>query len=69
MRPGHWAERACIETEARKLAHSGQHTGWRSIERALRDWSAFTQVPFVFRNEWTRSELDRLCRQALLQRK
>jgi hypothetical protein len=69
MRPGHLAERGRIETEARKLAHSGQHSGWRSIERALMSRGTFCQVSYVFRNAWTRSELNRLCQQAQLQRK
>jgi hypothetical protein len=68
MRAGMTAQRARIESEARKLARSGQHTGWRSIERALLDQSGFTQVPYVFANEWTRSELDRLCLEARLRR-
>ena len=69
MRPGHWAERGRIETEAPKLAHSGQHSGWRSIERALMKLGRFCQVSYVFHNAWTRSELNRLCIQARLQRK
>jgi hypothetical protein len=64
MRAGMPAQRARIETEARKLAHSGEHSGWRSSERALITRSEFSQVPYVFRNDWTRSELDRLCLQA-----
>lgn len=69
MKAGMAAERARIETEARKLAWSGEHSSWRSIERALLGRDCFTQVPLVFRNAWTRAELDRLCRQAQLQPK
>ena len=68
MKAGMLAQRARIEREARKLAHSGHHSGWRSIERALMSRS-LTQLPYVFANAWTRSELDRLCGQAQLLRK
>jgi hypothetical protein len=69
MRAGMHAQRAQIESEARKLARSGQHYGWRSIERALLEQGRFSQVPNVFANAWTRSELDRLCQQAQRLRK
>jgi len=62
------AQRARVETEARKLARSGEYAGWRSIERVLLAQS-FTQVSYVFANLWTRSELDQLCQQAQLRRK
>jgi hypothetical protein len=68
MRAGIAAERARIESEARRLARSGQHTGWRSIERVLLA-GPFTRVPFVFANAWTRYELDRLCQKAQLRGK
>jgi hypothetical protein len=69
MRAGIAAQRARIESEARKLARSGEHSRWRSIERALAARTDFTEVPYVFANAWTRAELDRLCRQAALQQK
>jgi hypothetical protein len=70
MQPGYWAQRASIESEARRLARSGEHSSWRSIERALLARDHFTRVsPYVFANAWTRSELDRLCLQARLYRK
>ncbi|HEY7246986.1 MAG TPA: hypothetical protein VH678_24195 [Xanthobacteraceae bacterium] len=69
MKAGMLAERARIETEARKLGWSGEYGGWRSIERALLGQGRFTQVPYVFANLWTRSELDRVCREARLRRK
>jgi hypothetical protein len=69
MEAGMQAERARIETEARKLARSGEYSSWRSVERALLARTCLTQVPCVFANAWTRSELDRLCRQAQLYRK
>jgi hypothetical protein len=55
--------------EARKLARSGEYSSWRSVERALLSRTCLTQVPYVFANAWTRSELDRLCRPAQLYRK
>jgi hypothetical protein len=64
MRPHQRAERARIETQARKLAHSGRHGGWRSIERALMSRGGFSELAYVFANKWTRFELDRLCLQA-----
>jgi hypothetical protein len=69
MRAGIAAERARVESEARRLANSGDYTGWHSIERALLDQNYFAQVPYVLGNEWTQSELDRLCRLARLRRK
>jgi hypothetical protein len=69
MRAGIAAERARVESEARRLAHSGDYTGWRSIERALLTQNCFTQVSYILGNEWTQSELDRLCHLARLRRK
>jgi hypothetical protein len=54
---------ARIETEARTLARSGQYLSSRSIELALVG-RGFVEVPLLFRNPWTCSELDRLCQQA-----
>ena len=54
---------ANVETEARKLARSGEHRGFASIQAALLE-RGFTEAVAVFRNRWTRSELDRLCDQA-----
>lgn len=54
---------AYIETEARRLARSGSHYGWRSIESALLDRN-LTGVRKVFANRWTQFELDRLCAKA-----
>jgi hypothetical protein len=54
---------ARIETEARTLARSGQYFSSRSIRLALVA-SGFVEAPLLFRNLWTRSELDRLCQQA-----
>jgi hypothetical protein len=64
MRPGMAEERARVESEARRLAHSGEHDGWWSIKLALLAQGQFTQVSYVFKNPWTCSELDRLCQQA-----
>jgi hypothetical protein len=49
-----------IETEARKLARSGQHRWSSSIEMALLA-QGYRDTPRVFANRWTQYELDRLC--------
>jgi hypothetical protein len=68
LRLGVAEERARIESEARKLARSGEHSRWWSIQLALLAQGRFTQVPRVFANKWTCSELDRLCQQAKARR-
>jgi hypothetical protein len=55
---------AQIETEARKLARSGDHRSFRSIQAALLA-RGLPKVPKVFANRWTCTELDRLCEQTL----
>ena len=55
---------AQIETEARRLARSGEYRGFRSIQAALLA-RGLPKVPKVFANRWTCTELDRLCEQAL----
>jgi hypothetical protein len=57
-------EVAQIETEARKLARSGNHRSFRSIQAALLA-RGLPKVPKVFANRWTCTELDRLCEQTL----
>ena len=52
---------AVIETEARALARSGNYLNARSIEMALLVQGYRDDVPKVFANRWTQSELDRLC--------
>jgi hypothetical protein len=69
MRAGVKEERARIESEARKLARSGEHNGWWSIQAALLTQGRFTQISYVFGNLWTCLELDRLCQKAQLQNK
>ena len=54
---------ARIETEARRLAWSGQHKSFSSIEMALL-MQGYEEAPKVCANPWTRSELNRLCDQA-----
>jgi hypothetical protein len=54
---------ARIETEARKLAWSGQYQGSSSIEMALLS-RGYREAPQIFANLWTQYELDRLCDQA-----
>jgi hypothetical protein len=69
MPAGVGEERARIESEARRLARSGEHGGWWSIRAALFAQGRFTQIPYVFGNLWTCSELDRLCQEAQLRHK
>jgi hypothetical protein len=66
MPAGVGEERARVESEARRLARSGEHSGWWSIQAALLAQGRFTQIPRFFANAWTCSELDRLCQQAKL---
>jgi hypothetical protein len=69
MLAGVGEERARIESKARRLARSGEHSGWWSIQAALLAQGRFTQIPYVFGNPWTCSELDRLCQEAHLRHK
>ena len=69
MLAGLGEERARIESEARRLARSGEHGGWWSIQAALLAQRRFTQIPRIFANAWTCSELDRLCQEARLRHK
>ncbi len=64
IQSGKTGKRAIIESEARKLARSGQYHTFRSIEAALLA-RGFDEVRAVFRNRWTCFELDRICQQAL----
>jgi hypothetical protein len=68
MPAGAREERARIESEARNLARSGEHSGWWSIQLALLAQRRFTQLPYIFGNLWTCSELDRLCQEAKARR-
>jgi hypothetical protein len=52
-----------IETEARRLARSGQHQGFSSIQFALAA-RGYREAPKVLANRWTQYELDRICAQA-----
>ena len=52
-----------IETEARKLARSGDYRGFASIQAALLE-RGFAEASRLSRNRWTCLELDRLCQQA-----
>ena len=67
VKPSMVAKRAPIETEARKLAQTGAHRGWQTIQAALVA-QGFEEAPKVIANLWTRSELDRLCERAQHQR-
>ena len=55
---------AHIETEARKLARTGQHRSYRSIEMALLG-EGYREALKVFANRWTQCELDRICQQSV----
>jgi hypothetical protein len=63
MKPGRLDRFAQIETEARKLARSGDYHGFASIQVALLE-RGFAEAAWVSRNRWTCFELDRLCEQA-----
>jgi hypothetical protein len=68
MKPVVQDRRAYIVTEARRLARSGEHFSSKSI-LAVFLGSGFREANRVFANRWTRSELDRICEQALVNRK
>ena len=63
MKVGKLDRRARIESEARRLARSGEYRSFRSIYLALVA-RGFEEAAKVFANRWTCSELDRLCEQA-----
>jgi hypothetical protein len=65
MRAGLQERRARIETEARKLARSGDHYNNSSIQLALLN-RGFRESYKVFENPWTCCELDRICAQAFV---
>jgi hypothetical protein len=54
---------ARIETEARTLARSANHSSFSSIEMLLIA-RGYSEAHKVFANRWTLCELDRLCQQA-----
>ena len=56
-------QRALIETKARKLAWSGEHQSYRSIKTVLQS-QGYEGVDKLFENQWTCSELNRICKQA-----
>ena len=63
MRLGYIERIAQIESEARKLARSGRHVGFASIQLVLLA-RGYRDTAKVFANRWTQSELDRLCENA-----
>jgi len=63
MNQGKLDRLAYIETEARRLARSGKYRDSRPIQMVLLV-RGFREVPKIFANRWTCSELDRLCEQA-----
>lgn len=54
---------AKTESEARKLAWSGEYRSSRLIESALLNLG-FLEATKLFANRWTHAELDRICDQA-----
>jgi hypothetical protein len=64
MRRSMWDRLARIETEARRLARSGNHQSFESIERALLI-DGYCESPRLFRNLWTQLELNRICQEAM----
>jgi hypothetical protein len=55
---------AAVERRARELARSGRHSSHVTIGAALIDYYP-DEARFVFRNEWQKQELDRLCKEAI----
>jgi hypothetical protein len=52
-----------IETQARRLAQSGEYKDFSSIEMILLA-QGYREAAMVFENRWTQSEVDRLCERA-----
>jgi hypothetical protein len=63
MKPGVLDRLAHIETEARKMARSGEYRNSGSIHMALLARGVL-EASKVFSSRWTCLELDRLCKQA-----
>jgi len=53
---------AHIETEARKLAHSGKYFNFRLVQQDLVQ-AGYLKAEQLFRNPWQQEEVDRICRQ------
>jgi len=51
---------AQVETEARRLANSGDFQSFRTIRRELIA-AGYEEARQIFRNPWTQSEINRLC--------
>ena len=51
---------AYIETAARRFARSGAYFDFHGIEYALVE-SGYPEARKVFRNLWTRNEINRIC--------
>jgi hypothetical protein len=54
---------AQIETEARRMARSGVYVEYSAIQWRLEE-RGFSDAHRLFKNPWTRAEIDRLCRLA-----
>jgi hypothetical protein len=59
---------ARIETEAGKMAPSGEYQGADAVEMALLT-QGYPEAHTVFGNKWSQAELDRLCARARLRRR
>jgi hypothetical protein len=64
MRQGFVERLAQIETEARRLARSGNYSSAISIELALLV-QGYREASKLFANPWTQCEIERLCEQAI----
>lgn len=53
-------ELARLQTEARRLAHSGAYSHFAEVRRELIA-RGHADAWKIFKNPWTRSEIDRLC--------
>jgi hypothetical protein len=51
---------ARIETQARKLARTGEHPDWWSVENTIVD-AGYPEARRLFANRWTQVEISRLC--------
>jgi hypothetical protein len=52
-----------VLNEARRMAHSGEYTDWRQLERALREADLAESLDVVGGAN-TRTEFDKLCRES-----
>ena len=60
--------KAFTQTKARSMARSGNYSGFRAIKNRLEEFG-FPEARTMFANEWTKSEIDRLCLGARLRKR